>query len=209
MRSKRPSLRLLLVAALLGGTLIGFASPARAAFHMMLITEVFPGAKSAPNAQYIELQMYFPFQNMVADHQVLVYNAKGKRVGKFVFPEAVPNFLYGDFVLIATAEAEELFGITADLVMKPAVIARGGRVCWENVDCVSWGNYKGSKTDPSPTGNPFSPKEGLVLDSAIQRNVDGGMIPTSVDAEDDTDDSASDFALADPNPTNNARESGP
>ncbi|MGH2739697.1 MAG: hypothetical protein ACRDH6_04340, partial [Actinomycetota bacterium] len=111
-------------------------------------------------------------------------------------------------VLIATSEAEELFGIDADLVMKPALIARGGKVCWENVDCVSWGNYKGSATSPSPTGSPFNPKEGLVLDSAIERSVEGGMIPASIDAEDDTDDSAADFALADPSPTNNARETG-
>ncbi|MGH2739778.1 MAG: hypothetical protein ACRDH6_04745, partial [Actinomycetota bacterium] len=138
MKRKRRPAHFLLVAALLAGTLLGLSTPARAAFHMMLITEVFPGGEDAPKAQYVELQMYFPFQN-VADHQVLVFNAKGKRVGKFVFPGAVANFLYSDHVLIATSEAEELFGIDADLVMKPALIARGGKVCWENVDCVSWG----------------------------------------------------------------------
>jgi hypothetical protein len=40
--------------------------PAQAAFHLMLVAEVFPGYASNPNAQYVELQMYFPGQNFVA-----------------------------------------------------------------------------------------------------------------------------------------------
>ncbi len=66
----------------------------------------------------------------------------------------VPGGANQSTILIATPEAAEQFGITADETLSPARPARpgGGAVCWESLDCVSWGSFSGSL--PSPTRRP-------------------------------------------------------
>jgi hypothetical protein len=204
----RRAARAFLVAVIAAAALALLPGTASAQFHLMLVTEVFPGAKDSPGAQYVELQMHFPFQTMVQGHLVEFYDEKGKKTGSFEFTEALANGVYGDFVLIATEEAEEYFGVEADLLMEPVMKGPAGMACWENIDCVSWGKYKGSKTKPSPSGTPFGGKKGIPADQAIERDVEGGMIPALIDPMDDTNDSAADFFLADPNPANNARQTG-
>ncbi len=173
--------------------------PARAAFHLMMVVEVFPGYAASPNAQYVELQMYSPGQNFVAGHSVQVFNAAGTAVGTFTFPGNLPNGADQAHILVATAEAQTLFGVTPDLIMTPAISASGGKVCFDGPtppDCVAWGNYSGSATG---VGNPFSPG-GLSLGQAAQRRLDRG-IPGVLDyPADDTNDSATDFVAAAPTP---------
>ena len=110
-------------------------------------------------------------------------------------------------ILIATAEAETLFGVTADLVMTPVLARGGGLVCFETVDCFSWGDYSGSATLPSASGSAFGPACGLPLDWAVRRDISAGS-PTLLEASDDTGDSSDDFALSVPTPRNNADETG-
>ena len=50
------------------------AAKASASFHYMKIVEVFAGAPAAPNAHYVQLQMYFAGQNLVSAHTLHVYN---------------------------------------------------------------------------------------------------------------------------------------
>jgi len=180
--------------------------PAQAAFHLMLVVEVFPGYASNPNAQYVELQMYFPGQNFVAGHSVQVFDAAGGLLGTFTFPGSVPNGADQASILIATAEAQTLFGVTADLVMTPLIDPSGGKVCFDGPlppDCVAWGSYSGSSTG---VGSPFSPA-GLTPGQAAQRSLDEGT-PGVLDASDDTNDSAADFVAASPTPRNNANATG-
>ena len=35
-----------------------------------------------------------------------------------------------------------------------STISAGGAVCWESIDCVSWGSFTGAASLPSPPGNP-------------------------------------------------------
>ena len=35
-----------------------------------------------------------------------------------------------------------------------STISAGGAVCWENIDCVSWGSFTGAASLPSPPGTP-------------------------------------------------------
>jgi len=178
--------------------------PAATAFHFMMVVEVFPGVALAPNAQYVELQMWSPGQNFVLGHAVQVFNAAGALVGTFTFPDNVPNGADQASILIATAEAQSLFGVTADLAMTPVVNPSGGKVCFTGSgDCVAWCNYTGS---PAGVGAPFSPG-GLPLGQAMQRRLDRGT-PGVLDPEDDVDDSATDFVSSAPAPRNNGNVVG-
>src|SRR4030095_13875821 len=84
--------------------------------------------------------------------------------------------------------------------------AAGGKVCWDAtlVDCVAWGNYSGSSTG---VGSPAVPG-GIPSGKAIRRDlaISGGA--TTLEATDDTGDSAADFDVADPQPRNSLRQVG-
>jgi hypothetical protein len=188
---------------------IAFAAPAaHAAFHFMSIREVFPGTTSDPNAQYVMLQMYFGGQNFVATHFVRVYDSSGGTLGTFTFPSMVDNGANQDTILIATPEAETLFGITADLTMTAVIPLSAGAVCFDAPDCVSWGNFTGNGSLLSPAGTPYSMATGLQIGHAIRRDISAGN-PALLEAGDDTNDSANDFDCADTaQPINNDGDSG-
>src|SRR5690242_1175001 len=93
------------------------ASPALANFHLMKVTEVFPGTDAEPTAQFIELQMYFGGQTVLIGHGVAVYDASNTLVGKTTWESPDGNVANGTtqaHVLIATPAAETMFGFTAD-----------------------------------------------------------------------------------------------
>jgi len=203
---RRTRARLLLLTSLAAGGLVASSAPARADFHLMKVREVFGGGSgggySAPaDAQFIELQMYATGQNMVATHSVVVYNGIGTPVGTFTFPSNVTNGTNQAHILLATTAAQTYFGVAPDLAMSSAPIDRAsGAACFESIDCVSWGTFSG--TLPSSAGNPFS--GGIPIDQSIDRKIAGGTSSTTLDAGDDTNDSANDFQAASPSPTNNA-----
>jgi cysteine-rich repeat protein len=201
--------------ALLALTMCGLVRNARAeeqsAFHFMSIVEVFPGTVSAPNAQYIVLQMYFAGQNLVGGQQVNVYNAAGGVIATYTFPGNVANGANQASILIATAQAVALFGVTADLTMTSASIPlAGGKICFGadpfTIDCISWGNYTGSTVG---VGNPFAYcVGGLKTGQAVRRklNICGGA--GTLESCDDTQNSANDFFFTLPALRNNANVAG-
>jgi hypothetical protein len=184
--------------------ILGFAAPAAADFHLMSIREVYVGPADDAEAQYVELQMYEPGQNRLQGHSLTFYGPTGTLLGTVTFPADVPNGSDQDSVLIATAEAETRFAVNADLTIASLLEPAGGKVCFENVDCFSWGSYSGNATTPSPSGNPFNPAGGLTPDSAALRDISGGASASQLEAADDTNDSAADFDFAGaPDPTGN------
>lgn len=184
---------------------------ASASFHAMMIREVYAGGPDSPNAQFIELQMYFPGQNLVAGARVAVYSASGAEVASFSFPSNVPNGADQASILVGTPEAQAYFGVPPDLAMTPVIPAAGGKACFIGpgaygpIDCVSWGNYTGG---PVGVGTPFSAAEGLVPGAGAERKIGGGTNPAALDSADDTNDSGADFRLAGPAPRNNAGTTG-
>ena len=194
------------VAAVVIASLLVPAPPAHALFHLMKVTEVFAGTTEQPSAQFVELQMYADNQRFVATHEVVVFDAAGTESGTFTFTSALPNGASQAYVLVATPEAETMFGVPADLEMAPEMAANGGKACFRDssgglIDCASWGNYTGDDAD---SGTPFNSPIGLVGGQSMTRDTSGGSDPAALDAEDDTGDSAADFQSADPSPTNNA-----
>ena len=178
------------------------SAPALSTFHLMKVVEVFPGTAASPNAQYVVIQMYASGQELVGGHAITVYNAAGTLTGTFTFPGNLPNGANQAKILIATSQAENFFGLTADLVMSASILSAGGKACWAGtLDCVAWGSYHGSSAG---VGTPFNAGSGLTSGRAAARRLNIAGSATMLDAGDDTDNSATDFVFATPAPRNNA-----
>jgi cysteine-rich repeat protein len=186
-------------AALGIGLLVG---PAQATFHLMKIVELFPGTPASPSAQYVVLQMYASGQNLVGGHNITFFNAAGAQVANRVFASNLPNGANQTKILIATPQAETFFGLQADLEIAASILAAGGKACFANtIDCVAWGNYTGSATG---VGTPFNQTGGGLLSGMAAKrrlNISGGA--TTLEAGDDTGNSATDFLFGTPAPRNN------
>src|SRR4051812_3218708 len=63
------------------------ASPAQATFHLIFVTEVYPGSTANPESSYVELQMYGPEQHFLGGHSVTLRGSTGNAIGTFTFPE--------------------------------------------------------------------------------------------------------------------------
>lgn len=172
---------------------------AQATFHEVLISQLYPGSAAAPQSSFLELQMYSPGQNFVKNHSITVYNASGTSIGSFVFPDDLPGEgVDQQTMLVGDSGVQEAFGVTPDLVDAGFNIpAAGGAACWDGLDCVSWGDFSGT-TAPS-SGIPVDPL-GIPNGKAIERRISGGACSNRLEPGDDTDDSDSDFADADPTP---------
>lgn len=187
-----------------GLTAMLVAGTAAADYHVMKIVEVFAGAPNAPNAHYVQLQMYAAGQNQLQTHALYIFNAAGTEVGK-VDLAMVAN---GDDlanVLIGTASVNASLGVAPDFTM-PALTPAGGKVCFEPegaVDCFSWGNYTG---DLASTTAPFA---ALTAGKAAKLVVLGrGDDVARLDGNDDTDNSSTDFVAGAPAPKNNNGATG-
>ncbi|HYD46919.1 MAG TPA: hypothetical protein VEB21_01160, partial [Terriglobales bacterium] len=196
------------LAALFVGIVLLAPSLASASFHDIAIREIFTGSTADPDAEYVMLQMYSAGQDHVEGHFLTVYDASGAPVQTVTFADDVANGSNQATILIATAEAETAFAVTADLLMAPGMDPSGGKVCWENLDCVSWGSFSGSATSPSPSGTPFGSGGGILVGHAIRRDISHGNSST-LQAGDDSNDSFEDFdCVATAMPINNAGASG-
>ncbi|MFT3921514.1 MAG: DUF4215 domain-containing protein [Myxococcales bacterium] len=191
-----------ILSLLVGAGALAHAQSAHANHHLMSISEVFAGTALKPNASYIELQMYAMGQNVLSQHTVQVFDAAGVSVLTAKFPGNVGSGANQATVLLATADAQTLFNVTPDLVLTAPISAAGGKVCFESIDCVAWGNYTGSATG---VGKPALPASGIPAGKALQRNLKGNGL---LEAGDDTDDSATDFQAGTPTPRNNAGTTG-
>lgn len=184
------------------------AAPAAATFHLIKIREVFPGTTAQPDAEYVLLQMYQAGQNQLNGHHLEFFDATGASLGEVELTANVANAASQSFILLASPAAETLFGVAADFSLGEVMDPAGGMVCFEDVDCVSWGAYAGSVLSPSPSGTPFGPNGGIVPGHAIQRDISHGNVSLLQDS-DDTDDSLADFAcMATAEPINNAGATG-
>jgi hypothetical protein len=197
-RARRPAL---LTALTLGLSLLS-AAPALATFHLMQVREVYPGSAANPDAEYVELQMWAAGQNLVGGHILRSYEANGTPLGTSTFPGNLPNSANQSTMLLATPQAEAEFGVVADAPLSPAgqLSPAGGAVCWEAIDCVSWGSFSGSL--PSPGGNPAAPG-GIPDGMALRRSLGRGC-STALDPADDSDQSGADFETVFPAPRPNS-----
>lgn len=179
------------------------AQPAAASFHLISIREVYSG--TATNSSYVELQMYSPSesQKLVNGHFVRIYNSSGSAIGTFTFTGNVANGSNQRTILVGDDGVDDAFsGEVPDLQSASFDIpASGGAACFESIDCVAWGNF--SAGTPGGVGTPVA-AAGISAGMAIRRTITGGTCTNQLDGGDDTNNSASDFAVVSPNPRNNA-----
>jgi hypothetical protein len=190
---------------LLAGTLLAClaffipAAPALATFHLIYVSEVYPGSAAQPQSSFVELQMYDDDENFVGGHAVTLHNATGATIGTFTFPADLPgSSIDQQKILVGDDGVEAAFGVKPDLASSAFnVPAAGGAACWQGLDCVSWGNFSGS-TSPS-SGVPADPP-GIPNGSALVRRISRGTCANRLDEKDDTNDSDTDFFDAAPSP---------
>jgi hypothetical protein len=170
-----------------------------ATFHEMSIREVYPGTLAQPEAEYVELQMWAPGQNLVGGHVLKTYNAGGGVTSTNAFAGNVSGSANQSTILLATPAAEAEFGLSADTGLSAGKLdPAGGAACWENLDCVSWGNFSGPL--PSPAGTPAAAiPDGM----ALRRTIAPGCA-TLLEPTDDRDNSAADFSPVFPAPRPNS-----
>ena len=185
-----------LVVALVSLFALTWPATAPATFHEMSVREVYAGS---PESQYVELQMWSAGQNFVKGHVLKTYNAGGGITSTSTFAGDVANGANQSTILLATPGAEAEFGVTADAGLATGSLeAGGGAVCWESLDCVSWGNFAGAT--PSPTGTPAP---AIPAGMALRRTIAPGCA-TLLEESDDHDNSAADFAAVFPAPRPNS-----
>ncbi|HEX6116084.1 MAG TPA: hypothetical protein VFY99_03220 [Solirubrobacterales bacterium] len=179
------------------------AASAQASYHLIKVSEVFPGTAAAPDKAFIELQMHAAGQNQVAGRTVRAYNGAGAITATVPMSAAVPNgenqrtILLGDIDVI-----NRDFPANVGTLIVPA----GGAVCFLDAippDCVAWGNFSAPGALPGAVGTPVLPG-GIPNESSITRSIVPGC-PTLLEAIDDTDDSSADFTVtATESPRSNA-----
>jgi hypothetical protein len=166
----------------------------------MSIREVFPGPS---DTAFIELQMYSSLQQSVGGQPLLTYGPAGALVNTFTFPNSAGSGANQRSILVGEPSAAGSPDFTdADGL---GISAAGGAVCFDSnsfppIDCVSWGGFSGNL--PSPAGDPAS-SAGITAGKSLTRSIAPGCA-TLLEAADDSDDSASDFAETDPTPRNNS-----
>jgi hypothetical protein len=194
--------RRILTAVLASTAALFVAAPAAwATFHLISIREVYPGSAASPKAEYVELQMYSGGQNFVQGHTITVYDATGAETGSATFAADAAQGANQSTLLAATPDAKSQFGIVADASLDAGSLkADGGAACWESLDCVAWGDFKGSVL--GPVGAPADPA-GIPDGLALQRTI-APKCPTLLESGDDTNNSAADFFDATPAPRPNS-----
>jgi len=193
------------------GLLLGAAS-ASATFHLMKIREISPGTNTTgSDDSYVEVQAYFPFQNFLSNGaKIAVCNSTcSPNPTEFTSFTNVANGNSQDTVVFGDsglATGSRDFPVNLNLDQ----IEAGGAVCYVSepnyTDCVSWGNFSANSTLTAkydPSANPGTPAPALVSGSALRRSIAAGCV-TALEASDDTNNSAADFASAPRDPRPNA-----
>ncbi len=200
--------RFRLALTLAAACLLAIVPTARATFHEILISEVYPGSAAQPQSSYVELQMYAGGQHLVGGHSVTLYDASGGLVGTFTFGSSLPGPSSNQqTILVGDSGVQAALGVTPDLVDSAFnVPASGGAACWTGLDCVAWGDFSESTTPAS--GTPVD-SAGIPNGMAIRRSISKGSCSNLLDLADDTNDSAVDFADATPSPLSYATKPSP
>src|SRR4051794_11054612 len=176
----------------------------------MKIREISPGTDGLDNS-YVEVQMYAPGQIYLAfGAKLVVCNATCSLFPATFSPFAnVPNganqstVVFGDSGVASTSKD---FNVNLSLDLNRP----GGAACYVSElgfsDCVSWGSFSANSTltaNYDASADPGSPAPALASGMALRRSISAGC-PTALEAGDDTNSSAADFAAAAPNPRPNS-----
>lgn len=169
-------------------------------FHEMKIREISAG-QDGNNEGYIELQMYSPGQNLVSGHNIFCYDAAGTLVDTKAISGTNPansdsqrTVLIGDN---GVSGRDLNFNPGANCMEPPAA---AGAICFETIDCISWGAFTGAANLPDRT----TPFPGVLPKTTALRRSIAPNCATLLEAADDTNNAATDFAGVARDPTPNS-----
>jgi hypothetical protein len=187
--------------ALLGLALTAPAAGAVGGFHFIKIREVFIGGGN-PAAAFVELQAYASDQANVAGHTVTFYNENGVLLaGPYPLGTDVSTGDNQRSILLGGPGVSPPPDFTYDFGPTTEGYGTGGAVCFDNLDCVSWGYFSNPGALPSPPG---ANAPAIPSGSSLERSIATGCA-TLLEDFDDTDSSQADFFIQTaPNPRNNA-----
>lgn len=182
-----------------------FVPSAHGAFHLMKVSEVFPGTNANVNTAFIELQTFSAGQSQVAGHKIDYYTANGTLLGSYTIASAAPNGDSGRKILIGDTAAAGTPDFTVDQLGDAlhGGTTNGGAVCFPDSsppDCVSWGAFTPAAGFP----NTQSANAPVIPDGSSLRRSTAPGCPNLLEGSDDTDNSATDFAVSTPSPENNS-----
>lgn len=189
------------------GALLIAPADASADHHLIKISEYYPGTLALSEDGFLELQMYSAGQNLVGGQEIHVYDSAGDPPEPAVyvvspFLPAPANSESQRTILISGSNdpADGDYTENLDLEYDPA----GGGLCFVStegfgaIDCLEWG----SGTALIDAGAPVLPG-GIPETSSVTRSIAPGCA-TLLEAGDDSDDSATDFAATTPSPRPNS-----
>jgi hypothetical protein len=182
--------------------LLAVPQGAQASFHLARIVQIFTGTPQDPDAQYVVIQAYSNNQGQFSTVRVLVFDADGTALPDFaVFAQNLPSTATNQkTILVATAEAQQLFGIIPDQPASGALPA-SGVICFRRgvttPDCVAYGEFTGNSGVGGSEAGP--PAAGPPPGRALHRDLGGDNV---LQAADDTNSSASDFSPGEAAPGN-------
>jgi hypothetical protein len=170
---------------------------------------VSPG--TGANDSYVEVQMYSAFQNFLSGGAGLAVCDPTCSLAPATFGpfSDVANGNNQDTVLFGDSgipAGSKDFGVDLNL----EAVQAGGAVCYLSEpgfsDCVSWGTFSNNgalTANYGSSASPGAPAGALSSGMALRRSIAPGC-PTLLEASDDTNNSATDFAAATPDPRKNS-----
>ena len=194
--------------------------PARALFHVAVISEVLTSYDGDDSIQFIEIEMLFVLQNVVGGSVIARFDRDGVYLDDVIVlplpptPQdpPVPNHGVGVTYLLATQAFVDRTSLDPEFIIPATLPTSGGMICfgggggvlplippdWDRddldsyVDCLAYGDYSG------PTGIHSGDPTPLVA------------VGHSLKRISETEDNLMDFRCGDPlTPTNNFSESAP
>ena len=188
--------RIAVVGALAAGCTGLLASTATASFHLTKIREVHRGADGAHS--WVMLQLPADGEGFLMNHYISFRSADGQIQGDHLISTNATNNFSQRTYLVGGSAVPGTDSPGAD----DQLVGQDGAACYETgstgsggLDCVTWGAFNGSITPlSSPAG---SPAPALAVGQSLVRSISRGCA-TSLDAADDTDNSAADFSIGTP-----------
>jgi len=187
-----------------------FAASASASYLQDRISEVHAGAGGV--GDYVELQIPAGVGdgNLVSSHYIYTYSSGSVPLSTTQIPNNVGNGNQQRTILISDGMGTLPGGVVPDITAPSLNVATGGGdVCYMDtptagIDCVAYGTIAKPTPEPSPAGNTvgFGSPAVLAEGQSLVRTI-APSCATLFELSDDTNDSASDFAIGTPTPRNN------
>lgn len=174
-----------------------WTNAAFASFHIMRISEALGGWAGDSSIQCVELTMAAGGQNFVNGHKLLFFDAAGVKTGEVLLNKNMASGANGSSILIATSAFEAAFKVTPDFILPEGLMApTSGRVCFDAIDCVAYGEFTGNN------GTYGDPAPGFPPDGRVSLTIKAVTPPSAASKN------SNDYELRDPTPRNNAGQLG-